>query len=50
VPKLRCTWLGGTRILDRLEQAGFDVFRRRPTLAAADAISIGWSALTWKAS
>jgi hydroxysqualene synthase len=48
--ELRGTWLGGTRILDRLEQIGYDVFRRRPALSAADALSIGWSALTWKAS
>ncbi len=26
--ELRATWLGGTRILDRLERSGFDVFTR----------------------
>ena len=30
--ELRLTWLGGVRILDRLERDGFDVFRRRPSL------------------
>ena len=30
--ELRATWLGGVRILDRLEAVGFDVFRARPTL------------------
>ena len=30
--ELRATWLGGMRILDRLEATGFDVFRARPTL------------------
>jgi squalene synthase HpnC len=47
--ELRATWLGGTRILDRVEHAQFDVFRRRPTLRAADAIVIAWKALTWRA-
>ena len=28
--ELRATWLGGTRILDRLERAGYDVFTIRP--------------------
>ena len=32
--ELRLTWLGGMRILDRLEQAGFDVFTARPTLGS----------------
>ena len=31
--ELRATWLGGTRILDRLEAARFDVFADRPTLS-----------------
>ena len=33
--ELRLTWLGGRRILERLERDGFDVFRRRPALGAA---------------
>lgn len=48
--ELRLTWLGGTRVLDRLEEAGFDVFRRRPSLGAADAAPLLWRALTWKAA
>jgi squalene synthase HpnC len=47
--ELRATWLGGTRILDRLEAIEFDVFRRRPTLGASDALVIGWRALSWNA-
>lgn len=47
--ELRATWLGGRRILDRLEAGGFDVFRRRPVLGTADAIVIGWKALSWGA-
>jgi squalene synthase HpnC len=46
--ELRATWLGGTRILDRLERVGFDVFHRRPTLGAADAVPILWRTLTWR--
>jgi squalene synthase HpnC len=46
--ELRLTWLGASRILDRLEESGFDVFRQRPTLGAADAPGLIWRALTWK--
>ena len=30
--ELRVTWLGGMLILDRLEETGYDVFTRRPTI------------------
>jgi squalene synthase HpnC len=46
--ELRATWLGGTRILTRLEQSGFDVFRHRPALGAADAIVIACGTLLWR--
>ena len=47
--ELRATWLGGTRILDRLERAGFDVFAAgRPKLGAADAIVIACGTLLWR--
>ena len=46
--ELRATWLGGTRILDRLEQSGFDVFNHRPALGAADAIVIACGTLLWR--
>jgi hydroxysqualene synthase len=46
--ELRATWLGGTRILDKLEAADFDIFTRRPTLTAADAPAILWRTLTWR--
>jgi hydroxysqualene synthase len=45
--ELRFTWLGGMRILEHIEAAGFDVFRHRPTLTAADAPVLGWRALRW---
>jgi len=34
--ELRATWLGGMRILDKLEAAQFDPLARRPRLGAAD--------------
>ena len=46
--ELRATWLGGTRILDRLERSGFDVFASRPALGAADAIVIACGTLLWR--
>jgi squalene synthase HpnC len=45
--ELRLTWLGGVRILDRLERGGFDVFERRPALSAADVPWIAWHAVAW---
>jgi phytoene synthase len=47
--ELRFTWLGGRRILERLEQGGYDVFSRRPTVGAADLPALLWQALTWRA-
>ena len=45
--ELRATWLGGVRILDRLEATRFDVFRSRPVLGLKDGAVIGWKALVW---
>ena len=45
--ELRVTWLGGTRILDRLERANYDVFTRRPALGMADALPLMGRALVW---
>jgi squalene synthase HpnC len=45
--ELRATWLGGTRILDRLVRTRFDVFKSRPSLGVLDAIMIGGRTLTW---
>jgi squalene synthase HpnC len=47
--ELRFTWLGGRRILERLEQGGYDVFSRRPTVGAADLPALLWQAFTWRA-
>ncbi len=46
--ELRLTWLGGTRILDRLEASGFDVFARRPSLGPADLAPLAWRAIAWR--
>ena len=46
--ELRLTWLGATRILDRLESSGYDVFTRRPALTLADAPGLLWRAAMWK--
>jgi phytoene/squalene synthetase len=45
--ELRLTWLGGMRILDRLEQNGFDVFSARPALGKSDVPSLLWNAFSW---
>jgi squalene synthase HpnC len=45
--ELRATWLGGRRILDKLQGAQFDVFGHRPTLGPADAPALLWQLATW---
>ena len=46
--ELRATWLGGVRVLDRLEEVDFDVFTRRPRLRRRDLLVIGLDTLlTW---
>jgi hypothetical protein len=45
--EIRMTWLGGTRILDRIEAAKFDVLNHRPTIGATDipwlvGVTLGW--------
>jgi squalene synthase HpnC len=47
--ELRLTWLGGRRILSRLERNDFDVFRRRPALGAPELPVLLWQAMTWRA-
>jgi phytoene synthase len=48
--ELRATWLGGMRILARLEAANFDVFQARPELRWPDAVAIGRDLLLWRTS
>jgi phytoene synthase len=45
--ELRLTWLGGMRILDRLERTGFDVFTARPALGLSDAPALLWGTVAW---
>ncbi len=47
--ELRATVLGGLRILDRLAEADYDVFRARPTLSKRDAPALIGGALLWRA-
>ena len=45
--ELRLTWLGASRVLDKLEAAGFDVFHQRPSLTKSDAPGLVWQAIRW---
>jgi hydroxysqualene synthase len=38
--QLRITWLGGMRILDKIEEAEYDVFRSRPSLGHLDFLGL----------
>ncbi len=44
--QLRVTWLGGMRILDKIESAKYDVFRRRPSLGRLDFLKLLLGALS----
>jgi phytoene synthase len=46
--ELRATWLGGTRILQRLERAGFD--GARPALGVGDGLVIALRTVAWHRS
>lgn len=46
--ELRATWLGGVRVLDRIESVNFDLFRSRPTLGATDAAALVWDMVNWQ--
>ena len=43
--ELRAVILGGTRILERIDGVGGDVFTRRPTLGARDLVVLAWRML-----
>jgi phytoene synthase len=38
--ELRLTWLGGMRILERIEELGYDTLNARPTITAGDKIKL----------
>lgn len=46
--ELRLTWLGGSRILDRVEQRRAGLLRERPTLGARDLPLLLWHAVRWR--
>jgi hydroxysqualene synthase len=45
--ELRLTWLGGTRILERIEKMGFDTLNARPRISTGDKIALLVKAL-WR--
>jgi phytoene/squalene synthetase len=45
--ELRATWLGGVRILDRVERSLPDIMNRRPALGPLDAPWLVARLLTW---
>jgi squalene synthase HpnC len=46
--ELRFTWLGGMRILERVEAGRLSLFEYRPTLGAADVPVLLWRATRWQ--
>jgi phytoene synthase len=42
--ELRAVWLGGIRIVERIEQNGYDVFARRPVITSSDKLKLLWLA------
>ena len=48
--ELRATWLGGMRILDKIERLHFDTLNQRPQLTAADAAWIAGGVIAWRSS
>jgi phytoene synthase len=45
--ELRLTWLGGVRVLSRLERSEFDVFAARPALGASDVMPLATGLIAW---
>ena len=45
--EMRLTWLGGTGILERIEAAGYDVFRHRPSHGLLGKLGLAWRAWRW---
>ena len=46
--ELRATWLGGMRILDKIEALEYDTLHRRPKLRGSDAAAIAAGVITWR--
>jgi squalene synthase HpnC len=47
--ELRFTWLGGSRILERVERARFSLIESRPRLGSTDVPVLVWRAARWRA-
>jgi hydroxysqualene synthase len=47
--EMRLVWLGGSSILDGIERAGYDVFRRRPRHGLAAKLGLALRAWRWRA-
>jgi hydroxysqualene synthase len=47
--ELRATWLGGMRVLSRIEGVDFDVVASRPSLGTRDVPWLAWNLVTWAA-
>jgi hydroxysqualene synthase len=45
--ELRFTWLGGSRLLERIARRPFDLLGWRPTLRLRDAPLLLWLAVRW---
>jgi len=45
--EMRLTWLGGWGVLDRVERAGYDVFRKRPSHGPLGKLRLAWRAWRW---
>ena len=46
--ELRATWLGGVRVLEKIEALGCDTLHRRPKLDATDAARIAVGVVRWR--
>jgi phytoene synthase len=46
--ELRATWLGGTRILERVDELRGSLLEARPTLRAGDMPLLAWRFLRWR--
>ena len=47
--ELRLTWLGGTRVLERVEERRADLLTYRPAIRPADVPPLVWRAARWSA-
>ncbi len=48
--ELRLTWLGGMRVLERVDDGRFTLMHHRPTLGAADVPLLLWRAARWRST